>query len=125
MLSCLSRLKMMLEEASLLKLDGQDEAVTFAPMVFDAHPNTLKLLTFGGPLLARLLEQVPALEWEEPQGAVLRLAVEEPLPGVAYYALDQGGQPRRLGCLTEVRKALEAPGTRENEGRRLDRSLRS
>ena len=34
-------------------------AVTFDATLFDAHPNTLRLLTYGSELLTALLEAVP------------------------------------------------------------------
>jgi len=99
-----------LENAFWLRRDGREVAVTFDPATFDAHPNTLQLLTFGNPLLESLLEQVPALgedgEWIA--GRVKRLEVGTPLPRVAYYALDADGQPRRLPRLADVRAALKA-----------------
>ena len=98
-----------IESGFWLQHDGQEVAVTFDPAAFDAHPNTLQLLTYGSPLLESLLGQVPALnEGEWVGGRVLRLAAEAPLPRVAYYALEPDGQPRRLERLADVRAALEA-----------------
>ena len=98
-----------IESGFWLQHDGKEVAVTFDPAAFDAHPNTLQLLTYGSPLLESLLGQVPALdEGEWVGGRVLRLAAEAPLPRVAYYALEPDGQPRRLERLADVRAALEA-----------------
>jgi superfamily II DNA or RNA helicase len=92
-----------------LRLDRLDEvAVTLNPATFDRHPNTLRFLTFGSPLLETLLAQVPDLEPGE-AGPILRVSVETPLPRVAYYALDGQGSPRRLDRLADVRAALDAP----------------
>ncbi|MCR4406442.1 MAG: helicase-related protein [Anaerolineae bacterium] len=85
---------------------GREVAVTFDPATFDAYPDTLQLLTFGNPLLAGLLEQIPAVELGQ-DGSLLRLSVEAPWPRVAYYALD-AGQPRRLDRLADVRAVLAA-----------------
>jgi hypothetical protein len=97
-----------IENAFWLRHDGDEVAITFDPATFDAHPNTLQLLTFGNPLLESLLAQIPVLdegEWAE--GLVLRLKMETPLPRAAYYALDDSGHPRRLDRLVDVRAALE------------------
>jgi superfamily II DNA or RNA helicase len=93
---------------------GEGEvAVTFDPATFDEHPSTLQLLTFGNPLLESLLAQVPALADEEwPGECVLRLAVETPLPRVAYYMLDGEERPQRLDRLADVQAALEASPAR-------------
>ena len=96
-------------KAFWLQCNGQEIAITFDPATFDAHPNTLQLLTFGNPLLESLLGQIPALSEDEgAAGRILRLQVEVPLPRVAYYALEANGQPRRLERLADVRTALEA-----------------
>ena len=93
-----------------LRQGEREVAVTFDPATFDAHPNTLQLLTFGNPLLASLLAQVPSPDGDTTTpGRVLRLRVETPLPRVAYYALDAAGRPRRLDRLTDLQAALEAP----------------
>gem|GEM_PF-4408113 len=42
--------------AHLLDWNGQDQEVTFNPALFDEHPNTLTLLSFGSDLLAELLD---------------------------------------------------------------------
>jgi len=86
--------------------DGREIAVTFDPGAFDEHPSTLQLLTFGNPLLADLLERLPAPSWAR-VGPLLRLSVEAPLARVGYYALDDGGRPRRLDRLADVRAALQ------------------
>lgn len=87
--------------------EGKELAVTFDPTVFDEHPNTLQLLTFGNPLLTCLLARLPSLTTGE-AGPLLRVSVETPLPRVAYYALDNSGQPQRLDRLADVRVALRA-----------------
>ncbi len=95
-----------------LQHEGQESAVTFDPAVFDRFPNTLQLLTYGNPLLDWLLAQAPALredEWAE--GAILRLAVQAPLPRVAYFVRDQAGQPQRLERLVELHDVLAAAPT--------------
>jgi len=97
-----------IENGFWLRHDGREVAVTFDPATFDAHPNTLQLLTFGNPLLESLLERIPSLGGDEgAEGRILRLKVETPLPRVAYYALDADGQPRRLNRLADVRAAME------------------
>jgi len=98
------------EGAFWLRHEDGEVAVTFDPAVFDAHPNTLQFLTFGHPLLERLLDRVVGMgEGDEVMGPLLRLEVETPLRRVAYYALDAEGRPRRLRRLAEVREALENP----------------
>lgn len=98
-----------IENAFWLRNDEGEVAVTFDPATFDTFPNTLRLLTFGTPLLDWLLEQVQPLgEEKTARGRVLRLDVETPLPRVAYYGLDADGHPRRLDRLADVRTTLEA-----------------
>jgi len=93
-----------------LRTDHGEVAVTFDPATFDAHPNTLQLLTYGNPLFDALLAQVePPDVTESSAGRLLRLRVEAPWPRVAYYTRDADGRPRRLERLADVRAALEDP----------------
>lgn len=97
-----------LPRAFWLHLEGRDVAVTFDRATFDDHLNSLHFLTFGSPLLAALLARIPPLTTGA-AGPLLRLAVETPLPRVAYYALAAGGQPYQLGRLADLRAALASP----------------
>lgn len=103
-----------------VEVDGRDVAVTFDPAVADAHPERLRLLTFGDRLLERLLEElvehaesanrVVRLSAEVP--AVVRLSTEDvPRRFVAWYTF-RDGAPRPIERLAELRAALEvgAPG---------------
>ena len=91
-----------------LDLNGQETAVTFDRQLFDDHPNTLQLLTYGNPLWEQLLDTVDAPELVTGSGAVLRVAVEAPLPRVAYYTLTAAGELRMLPTLQALRQGLEA-----------------
>ena len=88
--------------------EGREVAVTFDPAVFDAHPETVQWLTFGHPLLEGLLRQVVGREvGETVLGPLLRLEAKSPLERVGYYVLE-GGRPRPVGHLAEVRRVLES-----------------
>ncbi|MFZ5915515.1 MAG: DEAD/DEAH box helicase [Chloroflexota bacterium] len=100
------RLHETITNAFWLHLEGKELAVTFDATVFDEHPNTLQLLTYGNPLLTALLDQAPLLATGQ-AGSLLRVSVETPLPRVAYYALDNSEQPKRLDRLADVRAALQ------------------
>lgn len=97
-----------IDNAFWLQLDGEEVAVTFDPNAFDAHPSTVQLLTFGSPLLDSLLARVEELpERRAPDGRILRLKVETPLPRVAYYTLSDDGQPVPVSNLAGLRAALK------------------
>jgi hypothetical protein len=97
-----------IENAFWLQLDGADIAVTFDANTFDTHPSTLRLLTFGSPLLESLLSRVEELpESRDPNARILRLKVETPLPRVAYYAVNSAGRPQQLDQLADLRAVLK------------------
>ncbi|MBM4430286.1 MAG: hypothetical protein FJ026_08080, partial [Chloroflexi bacterium] len=91
------------KRAYWLRTDEGDVAVTFDVALFDAHPNTLRLLTYGSELLATLLEAVP-----EPasasDGRVLRCSTEGSLSLCAYYTLDARGRPQRIKSLADLER---------------------
>jgi hypothetical protein len=85
-------------------------AVTFDPALFDAHPYSLRLLTYGSDLLKELLEAMPEpLSGQEER--VLRCWVEEPVPLYAYYTLDARGRPQRIERLADLEAAYAGEPT--------------
>jgi superfamily II DNA or RNA helicase len=94
--------------AHLLDWNGQDQEVTFNPALFDEHPNTLTLLSFGSDLLAELLEAVEPPATCEADGFLARCRVESPVPVVGYYGASKDGQPEPILTLASLRKRLDA-----------------
>ncbi|MBW1999021.1 MAG: DEAD/DEAH box helicase family protein [Deltaproteobacteria bacterium] len=71
-----------------LKWEGRELSFTFDRDLFDTYPETLRLMTYGEPLLERLLELAqPLTRPTEPGVPVVRFSVRQPEPLVAYYAL--------------------------------------
>lgn len=94
--------------AHQLNWRGQDHLVTFSPIAFDAHPNSVVFLTYGTPLLAELLASVgPPASTPEPAGpACFRVA--SPVRQSLFTApMDQGFC--ELDSIQRLRAALEAP----------------
>ena len=50
--------------AYLLNWQGEQLPVTFSPACFDKHPATVRFLSYGSPLLAEILSDLPAAEEE-------------------------------------------------------------
>jgi hypothetical protein len=93
--------------AHLLDWGGQDQEVTFNPVLFDEHPNTLKLLSFGSDLLAGLLEAVEPPEPSETDGILARCRIDSPTLLVAYYGPVQDDQPEPILTLASLYKRLD------------------
>ena len=91
--------------AYLLSLGGQERGVTLSPDIFDAHPDTLRLLTFGDDLLAAILEAVPAPD-PGPSGPILRVSTDAEEKTTGYY---QPG-PEPIATLGQLVDALEVAG---------------
>ncbi|MBN1249307.1 MAG: DEAD/DEAH box helicase family protein [Anaerolineae bacterium] len=96
-----------------LALSSDRVAVTFDRGVFDAHPNTLQLLTYGNPLLDRLLALVPDPEDAPDGGNLLRIEMETPLRRVGYYTQDSAGAVQPLTRLADLQGAIDAQGNAE------------
>ncbi|MBC8248325.1 MAG: DEAD/DEAH box helicase family protein [Anaerolineales bacterium] len=89
------------KRAYWLETDDGDVAVTFDAALFDAHPNTLRLLTYGSEVLTALLEAVPEPASDSGR-RVLRCSTEGSLSLCAYYALDVSGRPQRVERLADL-----------------------
>jgi hypothetical protein len=86
-----------------LKHEAEDINITFNPQVFDEHPETVRLLTYGDPLLADLLSVIPSPAVSSESG-LLRLSTARPVPASAYAL------PKPSGWLATL-KAIEAVST--------------
>ena len=93
--------------AHLLDWNGQDQEVTFNPTLFDEHPNTLILLSFGSDLLAELLEAVEPPASSDGDGRLARCRIESPVPVVGYYGASKDGQPEAILTFASLRKRLD------------------
>lgn len=93
--------------AHLLDWHGEWIGVTFSPEVFDQHPNSLRLLTYGETTFAGMLDIVPAPHQRQEAGAIIRCEAEADWPVVAYW---DGSEARPLQTLSEVRRASAAEG---------------
>ncbi len=94
-----------IEGAYLLERDSTRHPVTFRPEVFDAHPNTLKLLTYGQSLLDDLLQAVPQpISSEGAEARVVRCSTDTG-ELVAFYPSAEDG-PAAVESLGQLRKVL-------------------
>lgn len=86
-------------------------AVTFDRAVFDEHPDTVRLLTYGDRLFAELLALVPAAAPSRDGRGVLRCAAEvavPPLRACAYYR-PMGTEATAVHRLAELERLVD-PG---------------
>jgi hypothetical protein len=94
--------------AYLFDHEGSKVAVTFNQRLFDQHPNTLKLLTYGEPLLAALLARWPApTVGDGGTGRLIRS--EAPSDHLVGYYRPSDEQPTETQTVGELRAALSAP----------------
>lgn len=98
-----------IEGAYRLTIPPSHQAVvTFDPQVFDRFPNSVHFLSYGNQMLDDLLRQVPQPPDGETRG-ILRLSTEGDVPVVAYYSINEQGQPVRLSTIEELHNALGMP----------------
>jgi superfamily II DNA or RNA helicase len=71
--------------AHLLDWHGGWQEVTFSPGLFDEHPNTLKLMSYGDALLADILGVVDPPQDDHDAGVVARCAMQGDSPALGYY----------------------------------------
>ncbi|HFE66193.1 MAG TPA: hypothetical protein ENJ93_02935, partial [Chloroflexi bacterium] len=86
-----------------LAWQGDRIAVTFDAAQFDQYPDTLHFLSYGSPILAEILNCIPAPESYPEQLA--RFTAEAPLPVRAWYDL-RGDQPQPVGSFTDLRRLV-------------------
>lgn len=90
--------------AHLMDWHGAYQAVTFNPALFDAHPNTLRLMTYGGGLLEEVLQGVEPPADGVAGWQVARCGQMVPWPLVGFYGAVEGSPIRSLA---EMRASLQ------------------
>lgn len=76
-----------IEKAYLLEWDNASLPVTFSQEVFDEYPYSLRLLTFGSPLLQKILEAIPDVD-NELISPFVRMASEDGLKVRQWFLVD-------------------------------------
>jgi hypothetical protein len=90
-----------------LKLHKIPVDVTFKPEVFDQHPSTVRLLSFGDKVLDELLRGIPPPVPSQVEDGILRLLTDVPVPLRAYFA----AQSQRSGSLDDLEALQTALST--------------
>lgn len=96
-----------IDRAYLVRVRGEEVGATFDPAVADAHPESVRLLTFGDRVLDELLAD--AAKETPATGKLLRVATEDlPRRFVAWYGI-RDGQLLRIERFTDLLACLEGP----------------
>jgi hypothetical protein len=95
-----------LADAYLLAWQGAKLLVTFSRECFDKHPDTVRFLSYGSPLLAELLARVPAPQ-NESGGPLVRCRTTGDVELRAWYVSAKGqAQPQSVETLADLRDWL-------------------
>jgi superfamily II DNA or RNA helicase len=79
-----------INQAYLLNWEQERLPITFSPECFDAHPDTVRLLTYGSPLFEKLLDSVEAPKPEEMFG-LIRFEAHDDIELRGWYSRPQAG----------------------------------
>ena len=91
--------------AHVLDWGGEEFAVTFDPAVFDRHPSTVRLLSYGNRLLADMLDEVPRpTNGSEREGLLSRYA-STPAP-TAWFGWREAERVQAVTSVASLRRAL-------------------
>jgi len=80
--------------------------VTFVPEVFEAHPQSVRLLSYGEYLFENLLAEIQEPEAAQNQVGMVRCQMNQPIPLRAYYTLGPDG-PHEIKSLKELEEVIQ------------------
>jgi superfamily II DNA or RNA helicase len=98
-----------IEAAYLLDWEGARLPVTFSPRCFDAHPDTVRFLSYGSPLLGALLASVAAPE-SASGGRLVRCCSDGDVRLCRWYRPGADGRPEPVETLADLEARLAADG---------------
>lgn len=101
--------------AWMMSWKGTDVAVTFDREVFDRHPYSVQLLTYGNPLFDEILESVPPPEGGEKEGMAW-LRTDRPIP-LSMCLTPGGDDVLEVRTLQDYDAAARDGGTQRWVGR--------
>ena len=93
-----------LRGAYLLSRNDEPLKVTFAPKVFDAHPDTVRFLTYGSSLFAELLADIPGPQpGNAENGSLVRCRIDGDIDLRGWYApATSDGLAARMATFADV-----------------------
>jgi hypothetical protein len=94
--------------AHLLDWHGNWQEVTFSAKLFDEHPNTLKLLSYGSGLLEDVLSVVESPHDDRRNGVIARCSVDGAWSASGYFRLNDASA---VPTLDKLRTALDDSST--------------
>ncbi len=94
--------------AYVLSWRGEEVGVTFDPAVFDQHPSSMRLLSFGDEVFSALLESVAGPMPTADAGRVIRCAAESSGSHRAYFTA-VGADLFGIDNFAALRAAVEGP----------------
>jgi len=98
-----------LSSAYLLIWDGEVLPVTFSRDCFDEHPDTVRFLSYGNPVLDKLLQQCPTPTASDSFNSIVRFNTDEPMTR-AYFAIsDADESPDPITTFAQLERLLSQP----------------
>ena len=96
-------------DAYLLEWKEETLPVTLSPACFDAHPDSVRFLSYGSPLLSEILATVPSPETGASNGLVRCLSAGDVQLRGWYIHDREAGKPRAIETISQLRDWLAAP----------------
>ena len=105
----LFRLHPELPNAYLCKWDGEMLPVTFSRECFDEHPDTVRFLSYGNPMLDELLAQCPEPTESESFNSIVRFNADEPVVRAYFAVSDTDQSPESITTFAQLERLISKP----------------
>ena len=87
---------------------GKLKEVTFDSNLFDKHPNTLKFMSYGNPLLEDVLKSIEHPRIARDVGSIARSSVNIPITLLSYYFSTEDGL-NQARTIRDIKKSITDP----------------
>jgi hypothetical protein len=94
-----------IDQAYLFTWKGEALPITFSRECVDAHPDTVRFLSYGSPLFAEILDSVPEPA-DQSIRRVVRCQSDDEIAMRAWYEVDAGGQLRPIETFIGLQDVL-------------------
>lgn len=108
-----------IEGAYTVMWKGTEYTATFRPDVFDKHPDTVRLLTYGEAVFEEILDAIPPPGIDLKGVGIAKRSAKAPYDLVSFYAIRENGAVETIASLGSMKNLLTKTSRSETTAEKM------